>query len=428
MMRKLRARTVLAGLSALVAVAGLGACGSSSHSAAPSSSAGTTGGGNEPAPAAQPANSATGAPITVGLICGCTGAYAAGEGSGAQMYKAWVNTVNASGGLNGHPVKLITKDDGGIPGTSLSDAQELVSDHVIAVVDDSVYDSAWAKLFDSAKIPIVGGVTPAESFYTDPNFYIEGQTGDSAVYATVATAKQAGATNMGVVYCAESPSCSTIVAAVKASGKQLGLPVAYSAAISATAPNYTAQCIAAQQAHATALLVFDVSQPIINLANDCHAQGYNPVYVTEGAGFGMNQASPVGLKNSLWTEYSILPFWANTPGTRAMNAAADKYYPGLRTNKDVWQTGSEFGWAAGLLLQAAVKASGLTSTQTPTSAVILKGLESLHGDTLDGFAPPLTFQAGKPHLIHCWFTGRIHNGTPVLQNNGRPTCQNGSAS
>jgi ABC-type branched-subunit amino acid transport system substrate-binding protein len=40
----------------------------------------------------------------------------------AEVYKAWVNTVNASGGINGHQIHLITEDDASNPGTSASEA------------------------------------------------------------------------------------------------------------------------------------------------------------------------------------------------------------------------------------------------------------------------------------------------------------------
>ena len=89
----------------------------------------------------------------------------------------------------------------------------------------------------------------------------------------MATAKTAGAKDLGVIYCAESPVCATLLPAMKSIGNELGLPVTYNASIAATAPNYTAQCVAAQQKHVTALAVFDVSQPIIRLGTDATSRG-----------------------------------------------------------------------------------------------------------------------------------------------------------
>ena len=45
-----------------------------------------------------------------------------------------------------------------------------------------------------------------------------------------------------------------------------------------------------------------------------------------------------------------------------------------------------------------------------TSAEILKGLYALHGATLGGMAPPLTFHKGKPSPVDCWYWIRIQHG------------------
>ena len=111
-----------------------------------------------------------------------------------------------------------------------------------------------------------------------------------------------------------------------------------------------------------------------------------------------------------------------------MNAAVDKYYPTLRGNPNSWNQGAAESWPAGLLLEDAAKAGGLGPSDTPSAAEITKGLESLHGDTLQGWAPPLTFPAGQPHPIDCWFTARLQNGVPSLTNGGKVTCASGSSS
>jgi branched-chain amino acid transport system substrate-binding protein len=111
-----------------------------------------------------------------------------------------------------------------------------------------------------------------------------------------------------------------------------------------------------------------------------------------------------------------------------MNAAVDKYYPGLRQNPNLWGEFVVLSWPSGLLLEHAVKAGGLGPSDTPSPAEIIKGLQSLKGDTLDGWAPPLTFPAGQPHPVDCWFTARMHNGVSALVNNGQLTCANGSSS
>lgn len=368
----------------------------------------------------------TGAPIKIGMLCSCSGA----GGFGAfilpakQVLQAWVNNVNSSGGIDGHSVQLIAEDDTGNPGTAASEIQTLISDHVIAIADASVVDAVIASTVQAAKIPVVGVESPNGPFGTNPDFYPEAQTNASAIYAVIKTAKQAGATNLANVYCAESPDCAQSVPPFEATGKQLGLPVTYNAEVSATAPNYTAQCVAAQQQHVSAVFIGDASVIIARIATDCAQQGYNPIYVTEGAGFGLAEASAPGLKTNLWTEFPAIPFFAKTPAVNAANAAIKKYYPALVKTSNIFYSETGFmSWISGMLLETALKAGGITSKGTPTSAEVTRGLNSLKGTTLDGLTVPLTFTAGKPHNVSCWFTARMQNGTPKLVKSGQVSCE-----
>ena len=364
----------------------------------------------------------SGAPITVGVVCTCSGSFGADIKAAEETYEAWVNTVNKAGGLSGHKIQLTLEDDAGNPATSVSDAQTLVSDHVDAILDFSILDQTWSTMVQASKIPVVGGDETETPYYTSPDFFPEGQTNDSVTNANVVTAKTAGATNLGDLYCAEAPSCAEGVPLIEAAGSKLGVPVVYNAEIAATAPNYTAQCVAAQQAKVTAIFVGDASSIISRVAANCAQQNYSPVWVTEGEGFGLQMAATPDLKSKLWSDYGTAPFFDHIAAITAMNAAVDKYYPGLRNNQNAWTQIAAEAWASGLLLGDAVKASHLTASGTPSPAVITKGLDSLKGDTLQGMAPPLTFKAGKDHSIDCWFTARVVNGVPKVVNGGRVTC------
>jgi branched-chain amino acid transport system substrate-binding protein len=83
------------------------------------------------------------APIKIGLICSCTGPLSGSVVDVPPAYKAWAASVNASGGINGHKIDLITKDDASNPTTSVADVQSFVTgDHVVAIVDATTNDAA----------------------------------------------------------------------------------------------------------------------------------------------------------------------------------------------------------------------------------------------------------------------------------------------
>ncbi len=411
----------------LAVVAALGACSSSGHSGTTSasgstgatSSAGSSSGGSTAA--------ATGAPIKVGVECTCSGALATSISSGSNVYSAWAKTVNASGGIDGHPVQLIVKDDVGNPGTAVSNIHTLLSDGVIAINDLSLVDQPWASTVQQANIPVVGSITIEAPFYTNPDFYPAGQTNDSTTYSLVAAAKDAGASSVGDLYCAEAAVCQALVGLTKTAAKQVGVSFGYGAAASATAPNYTAQCLAAKQAGVKALILNLTGPTDERFAQDCDVQGYDPTYVIESSGVNTSEFTSQGLEKSLWMAFSNYPFMVNTPAVNAMNSAIDKYYPGLR-KQALYSGFAEQAWAGGLLLQAAFKNAGLTASETPTSAQIFQGLNSMKNETLGGFSPPLTFEAGKPHPVDCWFIAKVDNGTVGIVNNGQVSCENTSGS
>jgi branched-chain amino acid transport system substrate-binding protein len=424
-------RKVFSVVCAVAIAALLAACGSSSKKStstttAPVGSAGSASG----APASSaPSAQATGAAIKVGFICTCSGVLGTFNAPLIDVFRAWADTVNASGGIDGHNVDVVYENDAGVPGTSETEVQTLIADHVVAITDSSVVDQPWASTVQAANIPVVGmGQTSDSTFDTNPDFYPAGQTFSSQMYAITAEAKAAGASNIGDIYCAEAPACQQTVSLIKTAGQQLGVPEVYKAAISSTAPNYTAQCVAANQQHLTSFFVADAVTVLDEVAHDCATQGFNPIYPWGLTAETRAEMNAPDFQHGLWMESGNYPYFAQSPAIKAINAGVDKYYPGLAESTTQWFENSVTTWASGMLLADAIKAGGLTSGDAPSAAEVVKGLESLKGDTLDGLSAPLTFAAGQPHVVNCWFMTRAQNGQPTLLNNGAPTCENGASS
>ncbi len=141
-----RDKQLMVALCVVAAGLAVAACSSSSKGASTGSS--STAGSSSQAGASSQAGSssqtgsaspATGTAIPVGFMCTCSaaGGYGAEIVPGEDVFKAWVSTVNAAGGVDGHPLHVTYEDDAGNPGTSVSDVHTLISDHVVAIVDDS---------------------------------------------------------------------------------------------------------------------------------------------------------------------------------------------------------------------------------------------------------------------------------------------------
>lgn len=88
--------------------------------------------------------SASGTPIVLGSV----GTYSATTGNftnaGKPAIEAWADWVNAHGGINGHPVKLIVKDNMNDEAQAVSEVQQLVQqDHVVVFVSNQDGSLNW---------------------------------------------------------------------------------------------------------------------------------------------------------------------------------------------------------------------------------------------------------------------------------------------
>jgi branched-chain amino acid transport system substrate-binding protein len=79
-------------------------------------------------------------------------------------------------------------------------------------------------------------------------------------------------------------------------------------------------------------------------------------------------------------------------------------------------------WVSGLLFQEAAKKSNAGKSGPITSAEIVSGLHQISNDTLGGMAPPLTFKAGQPNPVHCWFWVSIENHKFTAPSGATPVC------
>ena len=223
-----------------------------------------------------PAQQATGTPFKIGVMCVC-----AQLGQPAELttntLDAWASWQNAHGGINGHSVQLIVKQDPGNPGVALNEVKDLVSQHVVAIIDsDSEDDAAWFAYIKKQPVAVFPtGFNSLEMAASTDTF----QTSVSQFYlfAEIMTAAQkVGGHKMAVLYCAENPACKQTVAPLQAAGKQFNIPVVFNAPVLTSAPNYTAQCLAAKAAGADVMFIADGPAPTLAVASSCAQQGYRP--------------------------------------------------------------------------------------------------------------------------------------------------------
>jgi branched-chain amino acid transport system substrate-binding protein len=402
----------------LVTAAG---CGSSSKSSNGSTSTsppatGATGPGTGSTVAA------SGSTWVLGSIVTETGAEAPSTGGAGAVLNAWQNWTNTHGGINGHRVKVIVMDDKGDPTVGLADAHQLIQvDHVIALVGTaSTPENQWGPYVAQAGVPVIGtGATSGIIWMTNPDFYPVGTAPVAEVYASLLAASKAGKPKMALLYCAESPACAQAVPFTKQIAPSVGVKVVYAASVSTTAPNYSAQCLAAQSAGATSVEVAADQNTVTRTVSDCSRQG---VKVTLLGGDGTVSAAWATNPNYAG-EVDRQPY---VPWNQH-NAATADYYAAMAQYAPAELHSPRFGandigsWISGQLFAAAAKAANLGDSPTP--AQVVTGLTSLHDETLGGLTTPLTFAKGSAHVNKCFFLESIQNKQWTQPYGTQPFCQ-----
>ena len=400
------------------------ACGSnsSSHSATGSRSAA----GSNIATGSQPRTLAAGAPklagasFNLGAICSCSGVQAASLAALKEVSTVWADSVNAAGGINGHPVKVTAMDDGGNPATAVQDVKQLVqSDHIQALVSDSsLADGSFASYIAQSGVPVVGGIAASVPFMSNPDFF---DIGTNAVVQTVglaALAKGAGKHTLGVMYCSESPLCAQLVPIVKGATQLAGLGFA-SATISTTAPSYAAPCLAMKSQNVDALFVADNTATAQRVVDACAQQGYRPAIVEESGTTSLSWLHDPNFNGVLLSSSNPGYTDSTNPGVASFLAALKKYDPSLLSSTS-FTYDTIYPWIAGQLFAAAAKAGNLTQRSTP--AEVKAALYKTNGTTLGGLSAPLPITPGKPVFSPCYYGLTIKNGGYIDLNGGNPTC------
>lgn len=368
-----------------------------------------------------PAGAASGSPVVIGDLCSCTGPEASTISQTTNVMEAWASWVNSHGGLGGHPVQLMVKDDGYSPTNAVVDAQDFVSAHVAAIFDNSDEDPSWGPIAEKAGIPVLGG-QETDSGWQNPDFYPPGGTFNYTNANGAIMEKKAGIKNLAVLYCAEVAICKESTDDGKPVAAKYGIKYVYESAIGFAAPNYTAECLAAKEAGAKAMTVGDASAVVEKVVENCATQGYTPIQTSSDGTVAIAWLGIKAFDGNLDTQ-SDLPWFVHDSATQTMYAALDKYAPGVPKGPNFGEVVLQ-SWADGALLQEAVKTAKATSSTAITSALIKQGLYGLPaGDTLGGLAPSaLHYVKGQPANNSCFYEMGIQNSKFVWLNSHKPIC------
>jgi branched-chain amino acid transport system substrate-binding protein len=378
---------IVAGAVTVMALTAAG-CGSAPGSGGGSGSTGGSTGG-----------SASGDVIKIGNIGSYTSPQSPSYIGSVATLQAWESYVNSHGGVNGHKIDLIIEDDQGNAATAVTEVRQLIQqDHVVAIVgEDSYVDSAWAPIPEAAGIPVIGGGPYDPVMETNPDFFPSGTTALPAGFGLMQLTKSIGS-SVGLLYCAEAPICEQSVPLYRSFGSAVGVQLKVAQSVSASAPNYTAQCQALIDSKASAIAINDASEIAERIVDACYTQGLRARLVQPGGIVSESWLKDPAAQNVLTVSFDAPYFDTSVSGVRTMLE--------LLKNNNLGQTpsgGAIFAYTGAQLFLAA--ADAVKGSVTPDS--LKSALYAMKGETLDGLAPPLTYTKGSGTSVLCYFVSTI---------------------
>jgi ABC-type branched-subunit amino acid transport system substrate-binding protein len=338
--------------------------------------------------------------------------------------RAYMQTVNASGGINGRQVQYVWCDSKYDASAAHSCAQYLISQHVLAVVGLTapLGENNEISTLTTAGIPVIGGLgTPAEysnslSFPVSANFYRYGT-------AIADEARALGAKHPAVVVLADVPWVRPVEANLLNRLSADGVGYTDVEEVSATQASYTATVFNLEHSHhgpsgggaapnyqssATASgcpdFVIAALDPFSyhRLFDAMEAANWYPHVLGTGLDKFNVQRS---YDKEIHGAHSLVPFLSpydhtGNPTVRQYLGAVEHFYPGQFQALDIY---TQHAWTAAMVFTAAARAAG----QDLSQASLIQQLNALHGFNT-GWSVPLSYGPGAHDPNRC-FTYTVDN-------------------
>lgn len=267
-----------------------------------------------------------------------TGVASSGYTTTEKGIQAFLNPLNAAGGVNGHKIEYVLADTTSTPQGALTAAQKLVqSDHVFAILENSsVFYGAEPYLLQN-NVPVVGSAIDGP-IWTDPNnknlFAASGPTNSEyAMLAQGTYMKSQGVTSCGSIGYSSSESAQNAATAFTKACQAAGLKVGYlNNQIPFGSTDVGPLALAIKNAHVDGLYLPVVPNTAFALVGALHQLGVKMKSILLATGYGGDLlSSKAAVQAAQGVDFMPIgtPAEANTPATK--KRAADLKAVGVTT-------------------------------------------------------------------------------------------------
>lgn len=208
------------------------------------------------------------AQILIGQTAGFTGAVGAGVKETTDGAKLYIDTVNASGGVNGQKIEVISLDDKFDPKLALENGRQLIEDkNVLAMflTRGTPHTEALLPLLDKYGVPLIAPSTGAMVLHKPVKKHIFNvrATYQREAEKAITHLNSMGITRIGIVYADDSFGADGVAGAQKGLATAKITPAVLEK-FNRTTPDFTAIAPKLVQANAQAVLMVASGQAVVD--------------------------------------------------------------------------------------------------------------------------------------------------------------------
>jgi ABC-type branched-subunit amino acid transport system substrate-binding protein len=324
--------------------------------------------------------------------------------AGIQLY---FDHVNATGGINGAKLRLISKDDGYRPDDTVRLVKEtLATERPIAFIASvgtaNIEALTKARVLIDANVPMIGAVSGASSMMTQPNVFVTKATHHDEVDTLFTILTTTGVSNVGIVYQDDPFGMDVVVGAEKAAAKT-GVRIVVKASYPRNTTDVKAAVEQVIKADPPLIYLVTITTATIEFIKQYRAAGGSAQLYGLSVNDGGAIVDKIGIKLAQGFAYGTV-----VPPATARNFAVVREYLELASKANNPELG---GRSLEGYISAKVLVHALRKVKNPTPAALIQALSAISGLDLGNYM--IDFN-DKGH------TGSRFVDFAILDSRGRP--------
>ena len=372
------------------------------------STGGSTGGGA--------VRAASGTPIVLGAVGTKSGLVGSALENGFRGLAVWERWVNANGGIQGRPVRVIQVDDAADPAKHAAAVRRLILEEGVVAFIGNIAPftfSAGLPLLEDAGIPAIGGDGGDGAWFRSPiAFPINGQTVSRSRPGAKWALANLPQRRAAVLYVSEADAPRVLASNFVDEWGRGGGQIAMNAGVSLATPDFTGEVVEAKSSGADIMYLVLEKAACNRLFDAMRRQAYSPIIIAPACTVDNALGHKDLTTNRFIGVHAAKPVKGGTPGEEEAIAAGRRFDPRLALDGAFM-----FGWLAGSLLEEALAQPGAEISP----AGIIAALERLPATTLGGLTPSQSWPRGEHAEGRCGWISRF-DGTQLVIQTPEPLC------